>query len=485
MKNIVYITQAVLLLLLSGCKKEELALYPKTSLTEGNFYENETQLIQAVNGVYRQLGLIYNAQGVADLFGELRSDNTFIKIAAGGGTHSVDINQFSIRTDNPLVATAWADCYNAIFICNNAIGQLDKTTVAFQQPQLKERLRAEATFVRSLIYFNMVRVWGDVPLVLSVITPEQSYGYLRESQEVVYQQIIQDLIYCKGILPQQYAGADIGRVTKYGAAAVLAKVYLTLGQKANAEKELREIVGSNLYALDANGNGDINAADYLFNFQPTVKNNKESVLEVQYLAGVNAANSNHQTLYTPWHFAFHLPGSSENLLGQGLNTPTEDIFTEFEANDPRKAASVNPGFMNLSNNQFVDYPWTPKFYDPAWRNPGQNFEIIRYADILLMLAEVTEDPTYLNQVRARVGLPGFNQAGYPAQYNTLAEAIAHERRVELAFEFHRFFDLVRTGRAIGVMQAKGYKITQDNLLFPIPLNTIDVNPKITQNKGYL
>lgn len=485
MKSILFSIPAVLLLLLSGCQKEELELYPKTSLTEGNFYKNETQLIQAVNGVYRQLGLIYNAQGIVDLFGELRSDNTYIKTASGGGTQSIDINQFSIRTDNPLVATAWADCYNAIFICNNVLEQLDKTTVTFQQPQLKERLRAEAIFVRSLIYFNMVRVWGDVPLVLSVLTPEQSYNYLREKKEVVYQQIIKDLVYSKSILPDKYTGADIGRVTKFGATAVLAKVYLTLSEKANAEKELREIVNSGLYTLDANGNGVINAEDYLFNFQPLVKNNKESVLEVQYLAGVNAANSNHQTLYAPWHFAFHLPNSSENLLGQGLNTPTADVITEFEEQDPRKAASVNPGFINLSNNQFVDYPWTPKFYDPAWRNPGQNFEIIRYADILLMLSEITEDPTYLNLVRARVGLPGFGQAGYPAQYNTLAKAIEHERRVELAFEFHRFFDLVRTGRAVEVLQAKGYKITSDNLVFPIPLNTIDVNPKISQNKGYL
>ncbi|GEO06456.1 membrane protein [Adhaeribacter aerolatus] len=484
MKSIKYITPIVLLLSLLACKEEQLDLYPKISLTEGNFYKTESQFIQAVNDVYRQMRVIYNAQGIADLFGELRSDNTFIKIAAGGGTNSIDISEFKLRTDNPLVATAWANCYNAIFICNNAIEQLDKTTVVFQQPELKERLKAEAIFVRSLIYFNMVRAWGEVPLVLSVVTAEQSYSYLRESKDAVYKQIIGDLIYCKNTLPEKYTGTNIGRTTKFGATAVLAKIYLTIGDKANAEKELREIVNSNLYSLDANGNGTINTDDYNFNFQPNTKNSKESVLEVQYLAGVNAANSNHQELYAPWHFAFHLPGSTENLLGQGFNTPTEDITNEFESKDPRKVASVNPGFVNLTNNQSVDYPWTPKFFDPTWRNPGQNFEIIRYADILLMLSEVTEDPTYLNMVRARVVLPGFGQPGYPAQYNTLAKALEHERRVELAFEFHRFFDLVRTGRAIEVMKAKGYNINQDNILFPIPLSTIDVNPKITQNPGY-
>ena len=112
MKNIKFITPLVLLLSLLSCKEEQLDLYPKTSLTEGNFYKTETQLIQAVNDAYRQMRVIYNAQGLADLFGELRSDNTYIKIAAGGGTHSVDISEFRIRTDNPLIATAWANCYN-------------------------------------------------------------------------------------------------------------------------------------------------------------------------------------------------------------------------------------------------------------------------------------------------------------------------------------------------------------------------------------
>ena len=484
MKNIKQITIALLLLLPFACSKDQLDLYPKTSLTEGNFYKTETQLIQTVNDVYRQMRIIYDAQGIADLYGELRSDNVYIKISAGGGTNSVDINGFAIRTDNPLIEAAWETCYKSIYICNNAIEQLDKTTVVFQQPDLKERLKAEAVFVRSLIYFNMVRAWGDVPLILSVVTPEESYNFLRESKNNVYKQIIKDLNYCKNILPEKYTGINVGRTTKYGAAAVLAKVYLTLGDKLNTEKELREIINSGLYSLDANANGTINADDYRFIFQPNTKNSKASLVEVQYLAGVNAANSDHQRAYAPWHFAFHLPGSVENLLGLGLNTPTQDIINEFEPNDPRRAASVNPGFTNLSNNQVIDYPWTPKFYDPTWRNPGQNFKIIRYADILLMLSEVTSDPVYLNMVRARVGLPGFGQLGYPSQYNTLSKALEHERRVEFSFEFHRFFDLVRTGRAIEVMQSKGYTINQNNSLFPIPLSAIDVNPKIKQNPGY-
>lgn len=200
------------------------------------------------------------------------------------------------------------------------------------------------------------------------------------------------------------------------------------------------------------------------------------------MAGQNAVNSNYQQIYTPFHWAFHLPGLKETFRGNGMNTPTKDLITEFEASDStRRNISMYPGYVNLETNQFIDYPFTMKFYDPNWRYPGQNFEIICYADILLIYAEVTDDPAPLNQVRARVDLPAYGTPNYPAKYNTLARAIEHERRVELSFEFHRMFDLVRTGRAVEVLKAKGYTITDKKLRFPIPQNAIDVNPKLTQN----
>ena len=141
-----------------------------------------------------------------------------------------------------------------------------------------------------------------------------------------------------------------------------------------------------------------------------------------------------------------------------------------------------PGFENASGI-WVENTFTLKYFDPNWWNAGQNFEIIRYADILLMYAEVTGDAQYLNMVRDRVGLPAFGAAGYPSElYPTLERAIEHERRMELGMEMHRFFDLVRTGRAVEVMQSK---VDGDVIiLFPIPLYAIDVNPSLTQNPGY-
>lgn len=469
--------------ILIGCS-DDLDLYPETQLTQGNFYNSEAEMIQASNDVYRQLNRMYNANNVPDLYGERFSDNVCTILTGGANSYDEDINKHIIKSDNGRLLNAWRNAYNAIFITNDILTRLEGTKVEFSSPDFKDRLLAEALFVRSLIYFNLVQAWGDVPLVLKVVTVDESYASLREKKEVVYAQIIKDLLFCKGHLPESYSGKEIGRITSYAVSAVLAKVYLVTGEKGAAQKELKRIVESGRFSLDANGDGVINREDYDHLFQPEVKNCKESILEIQYLGGVDQVNSNHQQSYTPFLHSFHLPGISATNRGEGVNTPNPDILKEFEEGDPRKDVSIIPGFKDESTNTWVDYPYTNKFYDPNWQNPGQNVEIIRFADILLLYAEITGDPSFLNQVRSRVGLPVYGDPRYPAKYPTLALAIEHERRVELAFEFHRFFDLMRTGRALEVLKSKGYKVTENNLLFPIPLAEIDINPGLTQNAGY-
>lgn len=469
--------------ILWGCE-DKLNLYPLTTTTEGNFYQNKVQVQQALDDIYRQLGLVYNANQAPDLFGELASDNTYIELTGGADNYSEQITGFFIQADNGAIVTAWNNCYAAIYICNNIIYQLENTKVVLTESELST-MKAQAMLVRSLIYFNLVRIWGAVPYIDKKISPTEAYDYLRVEPAVIYPKLITDLNYCKQVLPASYIGKDIGRVTKYGAAAILAKIYLTIGDKVNAKSELELVINSKLYSLDANNDGTVNTNDYLYIFDPKTKNCKSSVLEAQYLGGTNAMNTNHQSVYMPFYWDFHLPGQTTTFRGGGMNTPTKDLNNEFESNDPRKGTSISPGYTIIGTTTYVTYPFTMKFYDPNWQYEGQNFEIIRYADILLMYAEVTNDAQYLNMVRARVGMPAHGTAGYPSsKYPTLTLAIEHERRIELCFEFHRFFDLKRTNRAIEVMSAKGYKITADKLLFPIPLSAIDVNPKLTQNPGY-
>lgn len=488
MKYIKYLLIVTFLLVIGSCDEDKyLNIYPKTSVTQDEFYNTVIELNQGLNDAYRQLGRVYNAQGIVDLYGEQSSDNTYILIKGGGDNFSEQITEHWIIPNNNRIVTAWNVCYNAIYICNLILEKLETTTLDID-PGLKNRMIAEATVIRSLIYFNMVRAWGDIPLVLNPISPIAAYDYLRENSENVYAQIISDLNSAKNNLPENYTGANVGRITRYGASGLLAKVYLTLGDKQAAQAELAYVINSGMYSLDANNDGEVNSEDYSHIFAPGIKNTKSSVLEIQYLAGVNANNSDHQQSYTPFHWAFNLGdigGPTTPWRGGGINTPTSDLIEEFEDGDPRKEATYYPGYTDREAGTFVDYPWTIKYFDPNFSNPGSNVPVIRYADILLMYAEVTEDATYLNMVRDRAGLPHFGSVEYPADlYPTLERAIEHERRVEFAFEFHRFFDLVRTGRAIEVLQAKGYNLNENNLLFPIPQHVIDVNPAITQNPGY-
>ena len=483
-----------ILMIFNACDEDLLELYPITSKTEGNFYQNITEINQAVNDVYRLLGNHYNITGsggwdypgLPDLYGELYSDNTCIILTSGLAGELQDITDFRIRSSNNYISFAWDQCYNAIFILNNILYRLEQTTLVIDEPTLNA-MKGQAILVRSLIYFNMVRAFGAIPYIDKKITTLESYDYLRVDPSIIYDNLITDLTYAKQVLPDSWTGNDIGRVTKYGSSAILAKVYLTLGDNNKAKSELEFIMNSNRFSLDANNDGTIDVNDYFHIFHWDTKNCKSSVLEVQYKSGDNAFNSRHANMYAPFNIAFQppLPWIGKMERGYGFNTPTDELAEEFEQNDPRQETSVYPGFYHSVTGEFIKYPFTMKFFDPNWSNKGHNICVIRYADILLMYAEVTNDPQYLNQVRSRADMPAYGTEGYPSdKYPTLALAIEHERRVELCFEFHRFFDLVRTGRALEVIQSKGYEINENKLLFPIPLEAIDVHKKLTQNPGY-
>jgi hypothetical protein len=486
MKLIIYLVTLLFLFMISSCdEKEHLDLYPLTTLSEGTFYKNLPQLQAAVDDVYRQMGRLYDGFSIPSLYGTLYSDNGAVIAQLAGTPVDQPIDRHEITSDNSRIEDAWDVAYNAVYICNNVIQQLEITEVEIDEG-LKSRMFAEAKLVRSLAYFNLVRAFGGIPLITKKILPAEAYDYLRESPDKVYQQLIADLTLAKNDLPESYSGEDVGRATRYAAAAILAKIYLTVGNKPAAQSELEFIINSGQFSLDANNDGTVNTDDYYYIFAPETKNCKESVLEVQYLAGPNAVNSNHQTAFSPYNDAFNHPLIESSISrGNGINTPTKDLAAEFEDGDPRTDITIVPGFTSLATGNFIEYPFTLKFFHPNWFNPGQNFEIIRYADILLMYAEVTGNIDYINMVRERVGMPLFGSDDYPSYlYPTIELAIEHERRVELSMEMHRFFDLVRTERVVEVMQAKVPGFSSDRLLFPIPLYAIDVNPGLIQNTGY-
>lgn len=407
-KYILLIVMAVMV----SCS-DQLELYPETNLTEGNYYNTEEELSLAANDAYRQLCRIYNANGLPDLFGERFSDNVCVIFTDGGNTYTEDIVLHKIKSDNGTILSAWRTAYNGISIINDVLYRLENTSVSFTSDEFLNRIKAELIFVRSLIYFNLIQAFGDVPFLLKPVTVSESYSYLREDKNQIYSQIIADLLFCKEYLPKSYEGKDVGRITTYAASSILAKIYLIRGDKDSAKIELKRIIDSERYSLDANNDGKVDVEDYAYLFAPSTKNCKESILEAQFLSGVDNVNAEHQNQYTPFLWSFHLPGSSDTFRGGGKNTPSKDLLAEYEENDPRMNLSIVPGYQDEGANIWVDHPYTCKFYDPDWQNPGQNFEIIRYADILLLYSELTGDATYLNQVRARAGLPLYGSDSYP------------------------------------------------------------------------
>jgi len=406
-------------------------------------------------------------------------------VLSGSVTDQDEFDKFYLRTTNPFLSQRWNDAYRGISRCN-AI--LDRIGGVEMNETLRKRYVGEVKFLRALIYFNLVRFFGDVPLVTQEITnPQDGYTFSRTSVAEVYTQIERDLTEAEASLPLKYSGADIGRATSGAAKSLLAKVLMTQRKFPQAAAKLKEVVDSGEYGLLDN---------YAAIFSPTNKNHRESVFDVQYRSGgLNEGNP------IPSSFA---PENSGNAViafgGDGNNQPTIDLENAYEPNDLRKTASLATSYTNAQGN-VIQARFSKKFMDtpPAKYDNNNNFPVIRYADVLLMYAEMLNEQGYvadgeafklLNQVRKRAGLPEKTSADVPDQaaYRLVIE---QERRVELAFEGHRWFDLVRTGRAITVMNAKktdlGLRIelTVNNLVFPIPQSQIDINPsKITQNTGY-
>jgi len=469
--------------LLSSCSQEFLDLKPISTATSDNFYKSPDDFKNAVNGGYAGLqagGLVANSY----IFGEIASDNT-VAVASGSVTDQDEFDRFYIKTTNPFISGRWNDAYSVIARYNTILDKIGGVTM---DEALKNRYIAETKFLRAVVYFTLVRTFGDVPLILKpVSTPDEGYAFGRNPMTEVYAQIEKDLTEAEAVLPASYATADIGRATKGAAKAFLGKVYLTQKKFPAAAAKLKEVIDLGVYAL---------LPSYADVFKVANKNNKESVFDVQYKSG-GAGEGN------GWPNSF-APQNSGNAViafgGDGNNAPTADIIAAYESGDLRKDASVASSYVNTAG-QVIPDKFIKKYFDvPVAKNDnGNNIPLIRYADVLLMYAEslneVSFQPAgdalnYLNQIRTRAGLAKKTATDIPDQA-AFRLAMEQERRVELAFEGHRWFDLVRTDRAITVLNSKKDQIrlvaplTANNLVFPIPQSQIDINKeKIKQNPGY-
>jgi hypothetical protein len=482
MKQIKIFVLLAITLFLGACKKSFLDLAPVSNANANAVFKTKSDFDLAVNNAYSTLYTIYAPKGSMSFTGELMSDNVTVTTLAISGSFTIVDQQafrdYTVGASNTGAYQFWIDHYTSLYQVNIVI---DKIAGAELDAAYKKQVVAEMKFLRALYYFNLVQLYGDLPLVTAPIVGAEAYAMHRSPKADVYALIIDDLKAAALDLTDPGSEPAKGRANKGAAKSLLGKVYLTKGDKPNATLLLKEVV-------DTYGNGVkydlLPAFTSLWGNTSAQKNTKESIFEIQYLGGAGNPYSQFWPAFAPFE------NFTITKYGGGMNMVTDDLYNEYEAGDPRRDASFYTGYTK--NGIFIPIKFNKKWVDLTAPLDGggeacnNNFMVLRYADVLLLLSEASGDPQYLNKVRARAGLPLFGTAGYPsATYPTLDLALEHERRMEFALEYQRWFDLKRTGRAVAVLTAKGKAINANKQLLPVPLYALTQNPNLgPQNPGY-
>jgi len=466
-------------LLITGCDKDFLDVEPPSALTGSSFFRNETDALALVTAAYKPL---QNTGNVAKITEAPLEDIVIFN------TQGLNLDSWSFDSNDAIIDDLWQTNYEGIFRANIALKEIPGISIADAK---KNRMLGEAYFLRALYYFNLTTYFGDVPLIKEADPSDPSKAAIARSPIAdVYALMIDDLNKAINFLPAKsaYASADLGRASKGAAQALLGKVYLYQKNYPLAESTFNTVITTGGYTLLPS-----------FNNLLITDNNSESIFEIQFadLPGQGTARITNDYPQGQGGFANLLPTQKlvdafENHSGpSAINGKDPRLFYSiFRDGDPYDA--VSPLFKQA---------WTPTGYArkkgmfPVIRvnnsNLGLNFPIIRLADVELMYAEAANENnkpgvaiTEINKVRARVGMPGLPVPGYPVgTKQEIFNAIVHERRVELAFEYHRLNDLRRWGLAQQELGVLGYT-SPKHRYFPIPQQELNTNPQLTQNSGY-
>jgi len=496
---------------LTSC--DEWLLEPSPGLTRlEDFYSVGKTAIQNTNAAYVPLMWEYNSTYFPEWFiGDVVSDDALKGGQSIGDMADVyDMENFKTNSNNGFLLDYYRAQWQGIARCNLPIQEIAKMTPdSVMTERVQKRLIGELKFLRAMYYFRLVRVFGGVPKVTDPIVSSANWQQNRATVQDIYNLIISDLEAANSGLwkKSEYTAEDLGRATKGAAQAMLLKAHLYNKTYAEAKRWGDSIINSNEYTLVSN---------YADNFTLAGENGPESVFEIQYMEDPTS-DYGEGFGFTRGSFAVILTRSRSSKLGGGwgFNKPTKNLYNAYEANDPRRNATIlNPSDSEIEtpeqeiylgsrylNRKYAMMNDDNSFYaiSHATRGPINN-KVIRYSDVLLMYAEaacetnqLTAAKNALEQVRARARgnaaiLSAFPYGTYADNQADLRKAIRHERRVELAMEGHRWFDLCRWGIAKETMDA--YKASESaevqqhmaafikgtHELFPIPSKEIDLNP---------
>ncbi|MBO4666443.1 MAG: RagB/SusD family nutrient uptake outer membrane protein [Paludibacteraceae bacterium] len=524
-------------LFFTGCKDYLTEIEPGTTLLE-DFFTSTDAAVQDVTGCYTPLMWEYNNTYLSEWFiGDIASDDA---LKGGGSTSDMadayDIENWRTTDQNTLLLDFYRAQYQGIGRCNLAlqyVGNMEIGVDSAFTADMKNRLLGEVHFLRAYYYFRLVRIFAGVPMPLQVLSSSEDWGMPRSSVNDVYTQILKDLELANQYLwvKSKYAAADLGRATKGAAQAMLMKTNLYMASPYWQKYGITKTPSQCFADAKAWGDSIIASGEYDLcpvyedNFTIAGENGIESVFEIQY-AEVAWGDYGEGFGYTAGSFTQILTRSRNSEIGGGwgFDHPTQNLYDEFEAGDPRRdvailipSTDVNPAYQAQSDETYLGNTMLNNKYgmyrDPAavgggygkWslhasRGPLNNRQI-RYADVLLMYAEAcigagnaSTAKTYIDKVRARVGLPGVATAD--------DKTLRHERRCELAMEGHRWFDLVRWQGVDGnglKAHMDAYKATETadaqhhiqefvagkHEIFPIPQEERQLNPtEMEQNPGY-
>lgn len=468
MKHLKYLALFFVGALITSCEDDFLEPALSSAINGGSYYNNATELETAVVNMYDGLqGVNSTSAGdnhatqVEFYLTEMRSDNTRTKAQEG---EAAQFESFAVEATNGIVADYYRSFYNVIFRANLVLANLEAAGTSAAQ------FEAEAKFVRAYAYFNLVRLYGDIPLVTSLTGPaDTDVAYTRVASDEVYELIQADLNTAISGLDNTYRT----RASKAGAQALLAKVELTLGNYGEARSLLESVVATGNYSLESNFH------DVFYD-----EDNSETIFSIGYeTGGIDSQNFSAEWL---------------NAVGRtsGVNYVTADVRTAFDTyGGNRTVVSFRQDQSQATEYQVAKYfpngELGPQYAsDPT--KAGNDWIVLRYADVLLMHVEsilagsnATTDAAALasfQAVRDRAGLP-------TAVTEVTKDMLLNERRVELAFENHRLFDLMRMGAAQDVLSAfsstNGYGFSSTDLLLPIPQVEIGLSKgALSQNPGY-
>jgi hypothetical protein len=507
MKSILfkYIFIAVAVITLGSCDEEFVTVTPKGGFLEENYYSNEKQATSALVGVYDIMRK--NTGGFENILTVMNSGSD--DFYAGGANDSDGLgHQFFSKhalTPSYVYASLWNDHYQGIYRANKLLQKLPGIPM---DENLKIRFAGESKALRAIYYFNLVRMFKNIPLLLETLTIDNMRTVEQADPKAVYTQIEKDLVEAIAVLPATVPDEELGRLTKGGAQAMLGKVYLYDGKNTEAAAVLAEVNGTP-GGINQYGNHLLAHFEDLWQFENEFKFNAESLVEASH-----TNNSQTQWGSDAESYGGAAEGNLANQMigireydkgattdptldlspGWGFNVVTQDLYNAMQ-NDNRFHATILD-LKALKENGTVTYDagyqgtgyflnkFLPRSKD---RNQGpgevdlnfqQNSYIIRLADTYLLEAEAlgssgARAQALLDAVRARSGMPSVPVS---------LDAVKNERRMELAGEGHRFFDLVRWGDAVAKLANRGFDAGIDEI-FPIPFNEMQ-GTKMKQNPGY-